>query len=89
MLLETGALGVLVSYIVVPSIGLQTPSAPWVLSLAPPLGWQIQKWMLKVGILDPPLRSTANSLTLLPFLFLICVMGSAALFSHEVVMRAK
>jgi hypothetical protein len=25
-------------YIVVPPMGLQTPSAPWVLSLAPPLG---------------------------------------------------
>jgi hypothetical protein len=25
-------------YIIVPPIGLQTPSAPWVLSLAPPLG---------------------------------------------------
>jgi hypothetical protein len=30
-------LGYWVVHIVVPSMGLQTPSAPWVLSLAPPL----------------------------------------------------
>ena len=30
-----GALGVVVDYIVVPPMELQTPSAPWFLSLAP------------------------------------------------------
>jgi hypothetical protein len=39
MQLETRALGVYwLVHTVVPPIGLQTPSAPWVLSLAPPLG---------------------------------------------------
>jgi hypothetical protein len=38
MQLELWALGVLVSSYFFSPIGLQTPSAPWVLSLAPPLG---------------------------------------------------
>jgi hypothetical protein len=38
MQLETQAPGYWLVHIVVPPIGLQTPSAPWVLSLAPPLG---------------------------------------------------
>ena len=38
MQLETGAPGYWLVHIVVPPIGLQIPSAPWVLSLAPPLG---------------------------------------------------
>jgi hypothetical protein len=38
MQLETGAQGYWLVHIAVPPIGLQTPSAPWVLSLAPPLG---------------------------------------------------
>jgi hypothetical protein len=38
MQLETQLWGVLVSFIVVPPIGLQTPLAPWVLFLAPSLG---------------------------------------------------
>ena len=38
MQLETQALGVLLVHIVVQPIGLQFPLAPWVLSLATPLG---------------------------------------------------
>jgi hypothetical protein len=38
MQLGTRALGYWLVHIVVPPIGLQTLSAPWVLSLAPPLG---------------------------------------------------
>jgi hypothetical protein len=38
MQLETRAPGYWLVHIVVPPIGLQFPSAPWVLSLAPPLG---------------------------------------------------
>jgi hypothetical protein len=38
MQLEIKALGYWLVHIVVPPIGLQTPSAPWVLSLASPLG---------------------------------------------------
>jgi hypothetical protein len=38
MQLETRALGYCLVHIVVPPIGLQFPSVPWVLSLAPPLG---------------------------------------------------
>jgi hypothetical protein len=39
MQLETWALGgYWLVHIIVPPIGLQTPSAPWILSLAPPLG---------------------------------------------------
>jgi hypothetical protein len=39
MQLESRALkGYWLVHIVVPPIGLQIPSAPWVLSLAPPLG---------------------------------------------------
>jgi hypothetical protein len=38
MQLETRAPGYWLVHNVVPPIGLQTPLAPWVLSLAPPLG---------------------------------------------------
>jgi hypothetical protein len=38
MQLETQALGYWLVHIVVPPIGLHIPLAPWVLSLAPPLG---------------------------------------------------
>ena len=38
MLLESRAPGYWLVHNVVPLIGLQTPLAPWVLSLAPPLG---------------------------------------------------
>ena len=38
MQLETRALGYWLVHIVVPPIGLQTLSAPWVLSVAPSLG---------------------------------------------------
>jgi hypothetical protein len=38
MQLETQLLGYWLVHIVVPPIGLQTPLAPWVLSLAPSLG---------------------------------------------------
>jgi hypothetical protein len=41
---DTSSRGYWVVYIVVPPIGLQIPPAPWILSLAPPLGalWSIQ-----------------------------------------------
>jgi hypothetical protein len=41
---DTSSRGYWLVHIVVPPIGLQTPSAPWVLSLASPLGalWSIQ-----------------------------------------------
>jgi hypothetical protein len=41
---DTSSGGYWLVHIVVPPIGLQIPSAPWVLSLAPPLGalWSIQ-----------------------------------------------
>jgi hypothetical protein len=44
MQLESRAPGYWLVHNVVPPIGLQTPLAPWVLSLAPPLGalWSIQ-----------------------------------------------
>jgi hypothetical protein len=44
MQLETQLWGYWLVHIVVPPIGLQMPLAPWVLSLAPPLGalWSIQ-----------------------------------------------
>jgi hypothetical protein len=38
MQLETQLWGYWLVHIVVPPIGLKAPSAPWVLSLAPPLG---------------------------------------------------
>jgi hypothetical protein len=38
MQLETRALGYWLAHIFVLPIGLQIPLAPWVLSLAPPLG---------------------------------------------------
>jgi hypothetical protein len=38
MQLESRALGYWLVHNVVPPIGLQIPLAPWVLSLAPPLG---------------------------------------------------
>ena len=38
MQLETRALGYWLVHIVDPPIGLQFPLAPWILSLAPPLG---------------------------------------------------
>jgi hypothetical protein len=40
MQLETRAPGYWLVHIVVPPIGLQIPLAPWILSLAPPLGAQ-------------------------------------------------
>jgi hypothetical protein len=38
MQLETRALGYWLVLLVVPPIGLQFPLAPWIISLAPPLG---------------------------------------------------
>ena len=47
-------------HIVVPSIGLQTPSAPWVLSLAPPLGEIfILKWQPSLETPDLSQHSAA------------------------------
>jgi hypothetical protein len=41
---DTSSRGYWLVHIVVPPIGMHTPLAPWVLSLAPPLGalWSIQ-----------------------------------------------
>ena len=51
MMLETRALGgYWLVHIFVPPIGLQIPLAPWVLSLAPPLGalWSIQQLTVSI-----------------------------------------
>jgi hypothetical protein len=42
--------GYWLGHIVVPPMGLQTPSAPWVLSLAPPLGTLCSVYWLAVSI---------------------------------------
>ena len=46
LLMSQGALGILLVHIVAPPMGLQTPSGPWVFSLAPSL-WTLcfDEWM--------------------------------------------
>jgi hypothetical protein len=50
--------GYWVVHIVVPTVSLQTPSAPWVLSLAPPMGalWSIQwlTWSIHFCVCQAP-----------------------------------
>ena len=53
-------------HIIVPPAGLQTSSAPWVLSVAPPLGTLCSLYWLAVshGYFDPPSKKDQNTYTL-------------------------